>query len=282
MRHLLIGFVVSACLFSGAVIGLPVATAAGISQEVSVEPAVFEDHVLGVLQYRGGFAKDLSVPFAAAIALRGFTVKIPAFCRDVEVIEAGALSDQDSVLVRRSTTNPNTFYVDRTQGLDSLITALKVTVNGPLAAGCDIPVLEVEGSGPVDPIPSNPTDGSFAAVDGTRVLINRGAIVRHNISIGSPNSNQATAVIFSSSLVNNGFDRDTYQARGYADYPVFGPFGPTYCRLNISFDFNYRNINQGEMAMRMSHSGSILLDQFGRCMYGQTTSTVWYMRNTFE
>lgn len=252
------------------------------AQAGEVVPVGAENHILGVVQYRGGFAKDLPLQLAAPTALRGFKVAVPEFCREVEILEASARSDQDSVAVRRSPTEENTFFIERTHDADTVVSSLLITVNGPLTAGCDIPLLDVEGDEPPPPPnPQHPADGYFKSVrDNARIMIERGRVVRHNFVVTTPGLHHSGAVVMTSPLMNSGLDSSTYNIRAYADFPVYGTMGPGFCRFPVSFDLNYRNIAFGDMAMRFNYPGQVWLDAAGRCFAGPVVSSVWQMQRS--
>lgn len=245
-----------------------------------VVPVAAENHILGVIQYRGGFSKDLPLQLAAPTALRGFKVSAPEFCHDVEILEAAAKSNLDSVAVRRSPTEENTFFIERTHDADTVVTSLLLTVNGPLTAGCDIPLFDIEGDDPVPPPqPQHPADGYFRAQNNpAAMIIERGRVTRHNFIVTSPGVHHSGAVVLTSPLLNSGFDSSTYNIRAYADFPVNGPMGPGFCRFPVSFDLNYRHIAFGDMTMRFNYPGQVGLDFAGRCFAGPMVSMLLQMR----
>ena len=98
---------------------------------------VGSEQLLGAIHYGGGFvAKAQLTPTRTLSGLTRLRFAVPAFCTGVSVLEVGTISG-------------GTFYAAQGVGGGAYrvsplggqgVTAIEASLNGPLGAGCDIPV----------------------------------------------------------------------------------------------------------------------------------------------
>lgn len=116
----------------------------------SAQPLAFESaaelssSVLATLRYDGGFINRQHIELQAPVELKKFKVQIPSFCGDVEILEAGTVTEgiED---VAEATDAEGVFVVNGGDGMR--VGQIFLTLNGPDAASCTIPVLDVSDDG---------------------------------------------------------------------------------------------------------------------------------------
>ena len=105
-------------------------------------PVDVHEELLGVVNYSGGFGRDLPVVLSGRNTLDGFVttirVAIPEFCKQTEVLDAGTISEGKFDPATPTRNLRNTFIVNGGQGLRA--SEILVTLNGPFDAQCGIPV----------------------------------------------------------------------------------------------------------------------------------------------
>ncbi len=91
----------------------------------------------GGSEYTGGFARNLEVAISAEQRIRGFRLSIPEFCKDLEILEAGTVTegifDPATVVDARK----NIFKVAGGSVRSSMV---RFSINGPFDSRCFIPV----------------------------------------------------------------------------------------------------------------------------------------------
>ncbi len=95
------------------------------------------EKLIGALSYAGGFVQDLSLKINPTFVTR-FRVNIPAFCKDVQVLEAHTVTEgvQDKALL----VDPNLHIYSVNNGAGTRITNIIAALNGPAATNCTIPI----------------------------------------------------------------------------------------------------------------------------------------------
>ncbi|MEY4632091.1 MAG: hypothetical protein RIQ81_2211 [Pseudomonadota bacterium] len=100
------------------------------------------EELLGVLNYSGGFARQLPVVQSGRAPLTGLVtgirVAIPEFCGQTEVLEAGTVSEGQFDAAAPAQSPAGAFIVNNGHGLRA--SDILVTLNGPFNAQCAIPV----------------------------------------------------------------------------------------------------------------------------------------------
>lgn len=97
--------------------------------------APHEELLVGAIHYTGGFAKK-SLSVADTRLAKKFRVQVPAFCKNIEVLEASVKSQGKSVVVTLIDAQKHIFGIQP----GAVIEAIQLTLNAPLEMGCDIPV----------------------------------------------------------------------------------------------------------------------------------------------
>ena len=96
-----------------------------------------DETLAGVVQYRGGFLNQSAVEVASAPVVTSIRVAVPDFCTGVQVLEAGTVTEGQYDKAA-ATDSAGVFAVNN--GAGTRISGLRVTLNGPLSAQCDVPV----------------------------------------------------------------------------------------------------------------------------------------------
>jgi hypothetical protein len=121
-----------------------------------------ESTLLGVIAYDGSFAYRARLDLAAPVDLAAFHVALPSFCGNVEILEAGTITEGIEDLAALSRSGTNDFLVN--DGHGQRVSAVFVTLNGPADARCTIPIFAGEGGD------TDPTEGCVTKVWGTTTL----------------------------------------------------------------------------------------------------------------
>lgn len=93
------------------------------------------DSLIGVVQYGGGYS-TLSVDVSPWQVIQGITPKVPAFCRDVEIVSVGTVISN----VFYPATPSGSSYYAVPPGYGNGASSVRVALNGPRGFGCDVPV----------------------------------------------------------------------------------------------------------------------------------------------
>lgn len=105
----------------------------------------------GVLEYKGGFARDLVVKTAPGEFVKYFRIAVPSFCKGADVLETytSVQGQKDQATMHEKSSL--TFAVNGGNGqrIDSIL----VTLNGPSDAACTVPVYLVDKPGTIGPDP---------------------------------------------------------------------------------------------------------------------------------
>ncbi len=105
-------------------------------------PADAPEQLIGVVNYSGGFGRDLPVVQSGRNPMDGIVigirVAIPDFCKHAEVLGAGTVSEGKFDPAAPSTNLPGAFIVNGGQGFRA--SDILVTINGPFDAQCSVPV----------------------------------------------------------------------------------------------------------------------------------------------
>lgn len=91
----------------------------------------------GVLDYQGGFSKlDLGVTTKDLV--KSFRVAIPKFCKDVEILEAGTITEGIYDEAKLAVEKDHAYNVNG--GAGSRISGVRVSLNGPQTPSCSVPI----------------------------------------------------------------------------------------------------------------------------------------------
>ncbi len=105
-------------------------------------PVDAPEQLIGVVNYSGGFGRDLPVVQSGRSPLDGIVigirVAIPDFCKQTEVLGAGTVSEGKYDPATPSENVHGAFIVNGGQGLRA--SDILVTLNGPFDAQCSVPV----------------------------------------------------------------------------------------------------------------------------------------------
>jgi hypothetical protein len=91
----------------------------------------------GGVEYSGGFAQNLEVAISAAERVRGFRLSIPEFCKGLEILEAGTVTEGVFEPASVVDARKNIFKVANGAVRSSLV---RFTINGPFDSRCFIPL----------------------------------------------------------------------------------------------------------------------------------------------
>jgi hypothetical protein len=91
----------------------------------------------GGAEYNGGFAQNLEVAISAAQRVRGFRLSVPEFCKDLEILEAGTVTEGVFEPATVVDVRKNIFKVANGAVRSSLV---RFTINGPFDSRCFIPL----------------------------------------------------------------------------------------------------------------------------------------------
>ena len=91
----------------------------------------------GGAEYNGGFAQNLEVAISAAQRVRGFRLSVPEFCRGLEILEAGTVTEGVFEPASVVDARKNIFKVANGAVRSSLV---RFTINGPFDSRCFIPL----------------------------------------------------------------------------------------------------------------------------------------------
>jgi hypothetical protein len=112
----------------------------------TVEMARAGETLAGVVEYTGGFSKlDLAITHKDIV--RSFRVAIPKFCKDVEIVQAGTVTEgvyDEAALV---SAKEHTYSVN--QGSGARIGGVRLALNGPSSPSCSIPVFLSSKKAPI-------------------------------------------------------------------------------------------------------------------------------------
>lgn len=97
----------------------------------------------GVINYTGGLADKVKVDLALPELVKSFRIAVPSFCKDIDILEAGTVSEGTFDAARRDGAIDGRYLVNNGAGLR--ITGVVATLNGPVGQSCAIPVYIVKG-----------------------------------------------------------------------------------------------------------------------------------------
>lgn len=92
----------------------------------------------GVVRYEGGFQDQLALATDGADKVKQFWVRVPEFCGQVEVLEAGTVTEGHYEAARLVDRAKQVYEVNG--GAGTRLSEVRLTINGPRNASCDIPV----------------------------------------------------------------------------------------------------------------------------------------------
>lgn len=90
----------------------------------------------GVIDYHGGFVRDQELAFTKPYLSQRVEAKIPAFCKGVELVDVSAPKQDQLFIAKSQVQDPGVWLFSSVFGIDHL----RVTLNGPTDASCQIPV----------------------------------------------------------------------------------------------------------------------------------------------
>jgi hypothetical protein len=269
---------------------LAVALAAGLSSTSFAYENQLQlttnSNVLGVLQYRGGFANQLKFELAAPTMVRAFKLAIPTFCRNLEVFSAGTI-DEDSTDAASRGEFFQTWLVNGGTGMP--VNAIWAQINGPLDTQCDIPVVNAEDELPQQPDqPDLPPDQSGepppAGIAGLWTDIrNSGSwfniSVHGELSTNVGITNTVTGTSAPIVVTHTHFSQSNplrFNGEGYADLYAVNRFGVSaWCRSTIRLEMHFYSGRPGGFA-DLTYPAHVVLDDYGRCMFGPRAAVTRY------
>lgn len=109
----------------------------------ALPPVPTVDKLVGALKFPGGFEQSLSLALAAPRMARYIRFEVPAFCKDVEILEARTTSEGvEDQATPVSASGGKVFAVNQGNGMR--ISQVSAALVGPSGAVCDIPVFITE------------------------------------------------------------------------------------------------------------------------------------------
>lgn len=222
--------------------------------------------VLGTIDYQGGFKQDARIEFQQPLAITTFSVEIPAFCRGVEILEAAYTGLRSPVRAIPVQGYRNTFSIPA----GTPVTALLVTLNGPVDQVCTIPVMTTED--PSDD-PSNPPvepselDGVYAGTRNVHMELSQGRVIRHNLIYQAAGVMDPSAVRFTSAFIADPYLHGRWDARAYSDQVLRSPVTTEWmvCRVPLAFKILSTPGAPHLYSISMTGPASVGVDMFNRC-----------------
>ncbi len=107
----------------------------------SPPPVLTQETLLGALSYPGGFVQNLEIAVPSKMVTH-FRMAVPAFCQGVEILEASTVTEGVKDKAKLLNKEANLFTVNEESG--SRISKIAVTLNGPVATACQIPIFITE------------------------------------------------------------------------------------------------------------------------------------------
>ncbi len=92
----------------------------------------------GVVRYEGGFQDQLALATDGADKVKQFWVRVPEFCGQVEILEAGTVTEGHYDAARLVDADKQVYEVNG--GVGTRLSEVRLSINGPRNAACDIPV----------------------------------------------------------------------------------------------------------------------------------------------
>jgi hypothetical protein len=112
------------------------------NQPQQPNPIQGNEELIGVVNYNGGFARQVPVVQSGRAPLSGlvtgFRIAIPDFCKQTEILEAGTVSEGQFDAAQPVDTPSGAFIVNNGFGLRA--SDILVTLNGPFDTQCAVPV----------------------------------------------------------------------------------------------------------------------------------------------
>lgn len=135
-----VGFVLNQTRARGGrcIIRLHGLTADGSNPTDPTDPTTPDYVLAGVVSYVGGFRHQEVLSLATADKISSFMVRIPTFCSDVEVLEGGTITE--GVYEAAQLVDARRLIFSVNGGAGSRVSAVALSLNGPMAARCDVPV----------------------------------------------------------------------------------------------------------------------------------------------
>lgn len=109
-------------------------------------PPTPNETLVGVINYEGGFGQNLSLNVKSQKLVTSFRVKVPSFCKDLEILEAFTITEGVKDKATAFSATPTAFKVN--EGHGSRISAIELTVLGPEDSKCQLPIYATEKEGP--------------------------------------------------------------------------------------------------------------------------------------
>lgn len=223
--------------------------------------------VLGTIDYQGGFQQDATVEFPQPLAITTFSVEVPAFCREVEVLEATYTGLRGPVRAVPVQGSRNTFSIPA----GTPVTALMVTLNGPLNQVCTIPVMTADdpSTDPSNPPPTVPSelDGVYSGTRNVHMEIAQGRVIRHNFIYQSAGVMDPSIVHFTSPFVADPYLNGRWDARAYSDQVLRSPVTTEWmvCRIPLAFRIVATPGAPHIYSISVTGPASVGVDMFNRC-----------------
>ncbi len=109
------------------------------AQSAPLDPALRApgETIAGAIDYKGGFAK-LELQVTLKDIVRSVRVGIPKFCKDVEILELGTITEGVYDEAELANEAARIFSINKGAGLR--ISGVRLTLNGPATAECSIPL----------------------------------------------------------------------------------------------------------------------------------------------
>lgn len=245
-----------------------------VGSVVSTDGYDGEKQISGVYDYAGGFVNRARINFQGSSILRGFSIRIPAFCTGVEVLEAGVVTGNGDIEAAATDASRSHFA---TSGLN-VVSGVWVTLNGPATAVCSIPILQ-DG----DSIQAAPSlvDGQFLGPDGTNMQIQNGLVMSHNMTLRSAAVRYQAPLIFTTGFSPVRGNDMTFYASATADLYATNALGQAViCRYPVGVSMTAVVSDFSQFTLTLIFADQVGIDAFGRCIgVGTRRSTVFLRKH---
>ncbi|MEN9835649.1 MAG: hypothetical protein RL011_1842 [Pseudomonadota bacterium] len=118
----------------------------GVPPTPPTEPDESSLEYVGFLGYQGGYFHRGVVTWESPASIDQFEIRIPSYCQGVEIVEAGALDPAQKFISAFGINASRHLYRFSTP---QTLNQIQVSLNGPKAQACDIPVYIVKQQVPL-------------------------------------------------------------------------------------------------------------------------------------
>lgn len=261
-------------LLGTTIAGIMSISALGFAAEFRTNVSL-EAHAIGALKYRGGFVDHAAVALTSPMLLKAFKAGVPEFCQGVDVIEAGVTVDGIDTAAVRSDREPKKFIVNKGVGVNTSV--IWLSLNGPVDAQCDIPLLLAEPGDDITPPVAGP-DGEFLNNASQFALTVRdGKIVSSNLQVSSQSGRFQSMFLFEAPLVKSA-NGDVYTTTGSIGIPIdVSPRTAVLCPTSVSLELTYQPIYP-QLTFKITLPSEAHLGQNGQCVFGPLATDTFYLQ----